>query len=444
MLETFQNNLFSIVPHPENKKFLLAVSGGIDSMVMAHLFYKSGLYFGMAHCNFMLRNRESDEDENFVQTLALKYKVPFFVKQFETSRYAKKNKMSLQMAARELRYGWFNKMQRENGFDLISIAHNSDDILETFFINLLRGTGIGGLHGIRAIDGNIIRPLLIFPREEIQEYAATVKLKWREDSSNASYIYQRNKIRHKLIPLLEELSPSAKKSILLTIDNLKDTEVVFHKEVERQTMLFQRREGNRIKLEINKIKTLYPTALYLYEALKQYGFNYLQAEKINSSLDSQPGKSFLSGTHRLLKDRDFLLIEKRTFSSSGINIRIRKSTQSCSIDGYKINFSTQPGKKGFVIPNVPYSVALDCDKLTFPLFIRRWKAGDKFFPLGMQHSKKVSDFLIDNKVAIPDKERVFVLVSGTEIAWVIGLRPSEKYKITDETKYLYLCTIVNT
>ena len=181
-------------------------------------------------------------------------------------------------------------MQRENGFDLISIAHNSDDILETFFINLLRGTGIGGLHGIRAIDGNIIRPLLIFPREEIQEYAATVKLKWREDSSNASYIYQRNKIRHKLIPLLEELSPSAKKSILLTIDNLKDTEVVFHKEVERQTMLFQEEEGNRIKLEINKIKTLYPTALYLYEALKQYGFNYLQAEKINSSLDSQPGE----------------------------------------------------------------------------------------------------------------------------------------------------------
>lgn len=443
MLARFQKSVSVLVPQPAKKTFLLAVSGGVDSVVMANLFSKSGYKIVIAHCNFQLRGKESDADEKFVKELAEKYKVRFCIKRFDTDKYVAEKKISLQMAARELRYNWFKELLEKEGLDNLVIAHHADDAIETFFINLLRGTGIAGLHGISSSQHGLIRPMLGFTRKEIEAYATKEKLKWREDSSNASDNYERNKIRHHLIPELLKISPDATHAISHTIENLAETEHIYRKTIEEKISKLAAVKGDKVFISIALLQKLEPMHLYLYEYIKQWGFNYVQAKEVCQSLKGQSGKVFISTTHKMIRDRKSLVIEKIT----------KEINESANIDeeedGFingdlEIVFKIKDKPTGFK-PFTPSTIAsLDYEKLKFPLKIRKWKQGDKFYPLGMSKHKKVSDYLIDNKVSLTDKDRVYILLSGDEIIWLIGYRIDDRFKVVPATKKLYICNIVNT
>jgi len=323
--------------------------------------------------------------------------------------------------------------------DYIVTAHHADDAIETFFINLLRGTGISGLHGIKAKNENTIRPLLNFYRKDIENFARENKLQWREDSSNETDKYARNKIRHHLLPALEEINQNAKEAITATIENLSRTELILNNSVENITQKYIRIEGERMFLAFKFFTELNPAEDYLYEVIKQYGFNYEQCKQIIEGSNGQSGKVFLSGTHRIVIDRENLIIEPQLLNEDNTIFEIGKDLNELFTERHSYLFETIENTPDFKIPKEPEKVALDRDKLDFPLKIRRWKKGDKFYPLGMNKPKKVSDFLIDNKVSIPDKEQVYVLVSGEDIVWLIGYRPDERFKIAKGTKNIYLC-----
>ncbi|HWY99115.1 MAG TPA: tRNA lysidine(34) synthetase TilS, partial [Bacteroidia bacterium] len=415
-----------------------------DSVVMANLFSKSGCGFAIAHCNFQLRGAESGGDEQFVKELASKYNVPFFVKHFDVPRYAEAHKVSVQMAARDLRYNWFKEVIAKNKYNYIAIAHHSDDAIETFFINLLRGTGIAGLHGISSVHQNIIRPMLGFSRDEIEQYATKQKLKWREDSSNASDKYERNKIRHHLIPELLKINPDAAKAIKHTIENLTETEVIYRKEIEEKLgeMLVVRNKRTNVSLSL--LKKLDHPHLYLYEYVKQYGFNYIQAKEICNALEGQSGKFFLSATHRISKDRKSLIIEAIDIKEQNLAFDIDSTDEAFENKDINIKFSVKEKPLNYKPFNPPSVASFDYSKLKFPLRVRKWVKGDKFYPLGMKKPKKISDLLIDNKVSLSEKDKVYVMLSADEIAWVIGYRIDERFKIVPATKKLYICNIVNT
>lgn len=439
MVEAFQKYLSELAPGNKDTSFLLTVSGGLDSVVLAELFRLSGYRYGIAHCNFQLRGRESDDDESFVTELTAKTNVPFFHIRFGTEQFCKDNKLSVQMGARQLRYEWFEQIRQKNDFNYIVTAHHADDAIETFFINLLRGTGISGLHGIKAKHGNIIRPLLRFYRKEIEEFAHANNLKWRDDSSNDSDKYERNKIRHHVLPLLEEINQGAKEAITATIENLAKTETMLRGTVERIVQEFIRIEGQRTIIPFTFFKEFTPPVIYLYELIKGMGFNYAQCEQIVENSKGQPGQLFLSGTHRLVIDREELIIDPYPGTHNHSEIEINEQTKELLMGKHNYTFNVVEMTADFKISTVADVANLDFDKLTFPLKIRKWKEGDRFYPLGMNKPKKISNFLVDNKVSVPDKENVYVLVSGNEIAWLIGHRPDERFKVTKGTKKVYLC-----
>jgi tRNA(Ile)-lysidine synthase len=440
MLKPFQKNLSDLVPEAKHKSFLLAVSSGVDSMVMAELFLVSGFKLAIAHCNFGLRGKESDGDESFVKEWARKHKVHFHTKRFDTKKYAARHKLSIQMAARELRYQWLNQLRENLEFDHIAIAHNSDDIIETFFINLLRGTGIAGLHGIAGSNQYIIRPLLGFSRKEIESYAKEMNIKWREDSSNATDKYERNKIRHHLIPLLDGINPNSRKGIHNTIENLQAVEEVYNQSIQKQLKTICSNKNGKTYLSIAALKKSEFPAIYIYEAIKGFGFNYAQAVEVADAMDKQSGKVFLANEHRITKDRSSFIIEVLP-NAKPKEFMVKPETKILSIDNFDIDFSADAMPKGFKPPVAATTACLDFSRLKFPLSIRKWQKGDKFYPLGMKKPKKVSDFLIDTKVSLSEKEDVFVLLSGNEIAWLIGRRIDERFKISNTTKKLYICNI---
>ena len=440
MLSAFQKHLSSLVSNPEKRNFLLAVSGGVDSVVMAELFQKASYKFGVAHCNFQLRGIESDGDELFVKGVAASSGASFYVKHFDTTAFAKKQKLSIQMAARDQRYGWLKEIAEKHKYDYIVIAHHSDDAIETFFINLLRGTGLAGLHGINAEHGNVIRPLLCFSRQEIEDYAKEHKLKWREDSSNASDKYERNKIRHHLLPELKKINIDASRAIQHTIENLKDVEFVYRRGIKEEAKKLITVKGDKVLFSIKDLQQLQFAYIYIYEELKKYGFNYTQAKEIIQSLKGQSGKVFLSPTHRITKDRTHLILEKISESKEPLG-KLKSDTRTYQNEVFALKISVKLRPAGFKPPVSKNIGCLDYEKLQFPLTIRKWEKGDKFHPLGMQKPKKISDFLIDNKISLADKEVVYVLVSGNDIAWVIGYRIDDRFKIGSATKKLYICNI---
>jgi len=307
MLERFdkyirENNLCS-----PNDKLLLGVSGGVDSIVMADLFIEKNYRIGIAHCNFQLREEESEEDQKFVEKLALIKKIPFYTKRFETKEYARENSMSVQMAARELRYRWFDEIRSKYAYNYIAIGHNLDDVVETFFINLSRGTGIRGLTGIKPVFGDIIRPILFASRKEILSYAEKRNLDFREDSSNIDTIYVRNKIRHNIIPRFNKLTPDFNKTIIETIERLRDAEIILDNAIKGiKSEIIIEQSSNSILIDIDKLKVLKPVYTVLYEIIKDFGFNYKTVKSIISSLADTPGKKFYSKTHRIIKERLFL------------------------------------------------------------------------------------------------------------------------------------------
>jgi len=420
-----QKQLFE--PH---QKVLLAVSGGIDSMVLLHLFEKSEFDYGVVHCNFQLRGSDSDKDEEFVRQQVLIHGVPFFCTRFETEDYARVNGISIEMAARELRYNYFEKIRAENQFDVIATAHHQDDLLETFFLNLSRKTGIRGLTGIKEKLGNIIRPLLFASRKEIEDFARTGFIGFREDHTNNEVVYQRNFVRHRILPLFSELTPAFKTNLSETIGNLKETEEVysFFMLKEKEQVISEGDTETVVDIE-NLLKSAFPKVL-LFEILSGYNFNPKVIGQVFGSLDSLPGKQFFSKTHRLVKDRGQLFVtplpepENRIFYIEKDDLELFApfdlNIEKISADGFKII-------------RKPSAACLDALKLEFPLLIRKWRPGDYFQPLGMSGFKKISDFLIDEKIPVHQKENTWLLCSGQKVVWVMGLRIDNRFKITENT-----------
>ena len=416
-------------------KILLAISGGIDSVCLADILIRSGYNVEFAHCNFKLREEESDQDEIFVSDLANKYNIPFHHISFDTNKYALINKLSIQMAARELRYEWFEKVRREISADYIAIAHNQNDNIETFFINLINGTGLKGLRAIQNKNKFIVRPLMFASRNQIGEYVKLRSLNFREDSSNKSKKYQRNKVRHDLMPLLKQINPSIENTIADEIEIIKNTYSIFKEQVDRVVKEISCQTDYGIKISKNKLIKLEPIDTYLYEILNVFGFTDLKS--IKNSILSNPGKQFFSKSHRLLIDREFVFIEK--IEDDFFNdILINESTLILNSPiniSFKIS-SNDPMEK------IKDKACFDYEKLVFPLVIRKWKSGDKFIPSGMKGFKKLSDYFIDNKINRLLKEKTLLLCSNDDIIWVIGHRIDERYKATSKTKKMYIANLL--
>jgi tRNA(Ile)-lysidine synthase len=411
---------------------MLAVSGGVDSVVMTDLFYESGYECIILHCNFGLRNVESDADEAFVRSLAAKYEFPVFVKKFDTAEYAEENGISVQMAARELRYNWFNEISEIQKIDKISTAHNMNDSVETALLNLSRGTGIKGITGIPVINGNYIRPLLFSARLEILEYCRTNNLQFREDSSNASKKYKRNKIRHDLIPIFEEINPSFIRTMNDNIQRFEESHQIYRKEVIRKRSQLFNHKDTHVEIDLNALKSIEPLPSWLYELFSDYGFSMDQCLNIEKILTSNSGKQFISSTHRLYLDREKLLLYKNEDSS--FDRYYIDSYDSRVVLPFSMDIEMIDSDSLVELPRESTIACLDIDKLNFPLTIRRWQHGDYFYPLGMDQMKKVSDFFIDNKVPVPVKNKTWILTSGKNIVWIMGLRIDNRYKITSKTE----------
>ena len=424
-----QNHIKSRFPFLEKSKFIIAISGGLDSVVLTHLCHKMKLNFALAHCNFNLRRDESDADEDFVLLLAEDLNLEVFIESFETETYAKEQQLSVQMAARELRYNWFNDLVIQLGFDYVLTAHHADDNLETFLINLTRGTGLEGLTGIPEINGNIVRPLLAFSRQELEVYANNNHIKWREDSSNITTKYLRNKIRHDVIPVLKEINPQLLQNFNKTISFLQDSnEIIEDRIVEIQKKVVSV-EDEMIRLNIKKIQKLSNPKAYLFQLLKD--FNFTEWDDVTALLNAQSGKQVFSETHRLLKDRAYLLLTERD-SKSGDSISISEEDKHVATAFGTLFFDEADaifGKRTEVI-------FVDKDKLKFPLTLRKWNEGDYFYPFGMKGKKKLSKFLKDEKCSLIEKEQTWVLISGNDMVWVVGKRADDRFKVTENTSQI--------
>jgi len=421
------------------EKTLLAVSGGIDSVVMCNLFKQAQIPFAIAHCNFKLREADSDADEIFVRDLARKLDVKFYSAEFpiDTSKPG-----NIQEQARDLRYKWFNELSLKYNYQCIATAHHKDDEIETLFINLLRGSGIMGLKGIPVQNQKIIRPLLFATREEIENFANENHFEFRVDKSNKETKYLRNKIRNQLIPILNQIKPDAKERLNDSIHHIKENAIVYATVInEKFTEVTLINDGNYF-IEINKLQALNPSHLFLIEFLKKFNFSIDTAELVFNNLNALPGKVFYSKTHRLLKDRNHLII---SLHNSNIDEKILIEETDKEIQSpIKLSFEKQKRSKNFVIPNTAIIATLDYNKLNFPLKLRRWKVGDYFYPLGMTQKKKLSDYFTDEKFNLLDKENIWLLVNDNdEIIWLIGERIDNRYKITEETSEIYIVKLEN-
>ncbi len=419
---------------------LLAVSGGIDSVVMLDLFNKARIPFAIAHCNFELRGSESDADETFVRQLAISYNVDVFIKKCNAADYSKKNSLSIQESARELRYAWFNKVCTENNYSTIAVAHNQDDNIETFFINLFRGAGIKGLKGIPVVRQNIIRPLMFATRSQIVEYANKNNIEFREDSSNSSDYYLRNKIRHHLIPKIEEISPGFALAAQKSIDNLRDADLILQSVIdEKRKELFNVNSVGITRVSIPGIHKLSPFKIWIYYLLSEYGFHKQVTDAICTSLyeENHVGLRFNSDNFELVIDRDNLLIRRNQVAKT-TNTFIISSNQNEITDPINIMIEERKNDIKMKFSKDNTTAYFDRDKLTFPLTIRRWEEGDRMIPYGMHGSKLISDILINNKIDSFEKEATYVMLSGKKIIWLIGHRSSNDFRITEATSNIYV------
>jgi tRNA(Ile)-lysidine synthase len=415
------------------EKLILGISGGADSVCLMHVFLELGYSFELAHCNFNLRGEESDADEYFVKDLAKEHQLKVHIKQFDTMVYAAENKISTQMAARDLRYAWFEKLRIKSNAKYLAIAHHANDDVETFFINLVRGSGLKGFLGIKEKNNAIVRPLLSVSRLEIEQYLKDRGLVFREDSSNASVKYLRNKIRHELIPLLAQMNPSIQQTVKDEMRILDGVAQIYASKVEEVRNDLTQEKNGIVQLEISALLALNPLHSYLYELLSAYGFYAVEA--ISKALQGQSGKQFFSSTHQLVVDRENIFIS--LLNKENEVFEITEKTISL-VYPLEINFKVMADKTIIYDNNI---AQLDVEKLKFPLTLRKWKEGDKFMPLGMKKFKKLSDFFIDSKFSIIDKQEQWLLCSGVDIVWVLGCRIDERYKLESNTKKVYIAQL---
>ena len=426
MVTAFKKHIAAHFPALADQKILVACSGGLDSIVLLHLLQKIGLTLGVAHCNFKLRGAHSDADLSFVETIAGNLGVPVFTTVFDTKRYAKTQGVSTQVAARELRYEWFYSTARANGYDRIATGHHADDDLETFFINLSRVTGLRGLTGITSNTEQLIRPLLPFSRAQIMQFAKKEELFWREDSSNSTRDYLRNKLRLDVIPAFKGVNKTVLQNFKQTQQHLKESQALLEDYITLVTKLVVSHTDAGYEIDSKQLQALPNTNTLLFELLYPYGFTDFKA--IASILESEVGKKVLSKQYVLHKDRNHLVLTTREQVVDSRVYCIDAKQQSCTIP-IKLNFT----KVAQVGEHEPHSLYVDAAKLTYPLKVRAWRLDDVFHPFGMKGKKKLTKFFKDEKLSLLSKNSVWVLESGDEIVWVIGLRPDDRYKVTSAT-----------
>ena len=434
LLSRFQKYVAERDMFSTQDRILVAVSGGVDSMVMLALFAESGYRIGVAHCNFQLRGPEAEEDELLVEEMAGRYGLPFYNRRFDTMREVEATGESVQMAARRLRYTWFDALCAEHGYSHIAIAHQADDSAETFFINLLRGTGLRGLTGIHVINGKVVRPLLFATRKDIVEYALNHKIPYREDSSNSSTKYIRNKIRLGIIPRIREISPHFMATMTATVERLTEAQRFIDRGMDVIRHEAIHREGDTEVIDLSRIAEGMPMKLVLFELLRPYGFHGEVIDKLYLALEREStGRRFYAKDRVVYLDRGRLVVTPIP-EDDECAVEVLPDTQRKYVGGGVVLF------EHLTIDDIdclqqPDNVALiDEDKLHYPMVLRRWKEGDSFQPFGMEGHKKVSDYLIDAKVSLPDKSRQFVLVSGGQIVWLVGRRVDERFRIDASTE----------
>ena len=430
MKDRFFKVIKDLIDTKSGETTILAVSGGVDSVVMAQMFHACQVPIIIAHCNFQLRGEDSDKDEEFVNNLGRKLNAEVRVKRFETESYAEENGLSIQMAARDLRYSWFRQLSRELNSP-VAIAHNADDVVETILFNLSKGTGIAGLHGIAEKENQILRPLLWAKKEDILAYAQKMNLDWREDSSNQSERYMRNLVRKSVIPQFERINPSFTDSILKTSSRLHEVEKTFQHYVDSLELIIER--GDHIEIDKKKLNELPGKSAVLYYLLSSYGFNFDQTDSIAKSLDRQ-GAMFYSDNWRINIDREFIFLNKNI--EEVVDQPIFRNEKSFQLNNNHFKIEVIP-KEDFKLDPDPLVANLDLDKLSFPLRIRNWQQGDRFRPLGMSGQKLVSDYLIDQKIPINFKKNQLVILTEENILWLVGHRIDDRYKITSKTKKIY-------
>jgi tRNA(Ile)-lysidine synthase len=434
MLEDFVSYIKEKQLFTPSERLLLTVSGGIDSVVLAELCHQAGLKFGIAHCNFQLRGDESEGDERFVQELARKYAVDFYTQRFDTKAFAQHNGISTQMAARQLRYEWFDRIRQEHRYNYILTAHHQDDLLETILLNLTRGTGIAGLHGILPKNGFLIRPLLFATRGRIDQFLQQMQLTWREDSSNFSNDYLRNRLRHEVIPILQEMNPKVAASVSELAERVRATEAIVAESMQLATKEAVHEENGSLWISYEKLEKLSAPLERLSYWLATYHFTYHQTKMIWKSRNGQAGKQFFSPTHTLISDRTHWVVTP-TPTEQPTEWFLTSATGEIVYPNGFLKWDVINAIENENIEANPNVIYLDADELIFPITLRLWQKGDRFCPLGMKgKQKKISDFLIDNKVPRNIKERVYVLESEGKIAWLVGFRPDERFKVKEKTK----------
>lgn len=412
-------------------RYLLAISGGLDSTALAHLLHRSGISFCMAHCNFNLRGEESDGDEHFVRVLASQLGLQVHVKSFDTQTYGSEKGVSTQMAARELRYQWFSELLQQEDYKGLIVAHHADDQIETVLLNLLRGTGIEGLYGMSENREKIIRPLLPFSRSSLEEFAANEGITWREDSSNATIDYKRNYIRHQVVPQLKGFDPGALSLLQHSFDRVKDTGKAFFYLHDLWAALHVRHEEGFQYLELAALEKAPGKKSLLFYWLRPYGFSFQQLDDVLAALErKEAGKVFQTAEYALNLDREHLILGSSSEEFVESCIEVSAIGVNIGNDVYDLLVLDPPAAP----PASSAEAMLDREKLNFPLKIRSWQQGDRFRPLGMKNFKKISDVLIDMKLPLIHKKNVKVLCSGDDIVWVIGVRIDDRYKITPATQ----------
>ncbi|MDQ2720155.1 MAG: tRNA lysidine(34) synthetase TilS [Bacteroidota bacterium] len=458
-------NLFQKEDH-----LILAVSGGVDSVILCELCHQANLNFSIAHCNFQLREEESERDENFVRSLGEKYRIKVFVKKFDTKDYSEKKKVSIQVSARELRYNWFDELlnepsdirYQESGnnhnqnqeFDALRIldsqyitphtsylltAHHANDNVETILMNFFKGTGINGLRGILSKQKKIIRPLLFAKKEELLLFAKENNLSFVEDSSNSSDNYTRNYFRNQIIPAIQKVFPQAENNLINNIEKFKEIEILYQQSVQLHKKKLLEQKGNELHIPVLKLLKAEPLKTIIYEIIKDFNFTPNQTDEVMSLLNSESGKYLQSLSHRILKNRNWLIIAPINTVEAN-HILINESDKEILFDEFKLRINDHQLKVDEHHTSGPLHqlsnniACIDSDEITFPLLLRKWKQGDYFYPLGMQKKKKLSKFFIDQKLSLTDKEKIWVIESNKKIIWIIGKRIDNRFKIMPKTK----------
>lgn len=411
---------------------LVGVSGGRDSVALLDILIKLGYRCTVAHCNFHLRGEESDRDEKFVQQLSFNLNIPYYSVDFDTVNYAKQKNISIEMAARELRYSWFTSLAEKINAQAIAIAHHADDNVETLLMHLVRGTGLKGLTGISPKNGLIVRPLLCCTRNEINEYIKNNNLSFIEDSTNQSVDFQRNKIRLQVIPLLEEINPSVKKVLSESIERFSEINTFYENAIEKIKKQLLTVDNDQLKINIDLLCKQASPKTILFEILHPYGFNESIVQDIEKHLHDESGKIFYSPTHYLIKDRKYLIISNK-IKKNETTFFITENDSEISFPLH-LSITRKKKEKNFVISKDNRIIQIDASLIQYPLTLRRWTNGDTFFPFGMNRQKKLSDFFIDQKLNLKQKAETWLLLSQNQIVWVVGLRLDNRFKITESTQ----------